>query len=98
MRNHIQMEEANSLQHRPSLYYMDNQGPSKWNHSPGRNERSMKNPKGLTHSHLVYLKVHSFEVIRVVKANILAPHPRHVTLKNLSWTYYSDHLRMHNSQ
>jgi hypothetical protein len=29
MRNHIQMEEANSLQHRPSLYYMDNQGPSK---------------------------------------------------------------------
>jgi hypothetical protein len=67
MKNHIRGEKAGFLQHDSPLYYLDKQKPSKWNHSPSRNENSRKNHKGSTHGQLVYLKDHSFEVIREIK-------------------------------
>jgi hypothetical protein len=51
-----------------------------------------KNLEGSTHGHLVYHKDHSFKVIGAIKVNTLAPSLRHVPLKNLSYTYYSNHL------
>jgi hypothetical protein len=99
MKNHIQVEEANLLPHGPPCFSKNqHERPSKWNHSPSRNESSMKNHARSTHNRLVYPNDHLFEVIRTIKANTLAPPPRHVTPKNLSCTYHSIHLRMYNPQ
>jgi hypothetical protein len=100
MKNHILMKEASLLRHGPSFFYKNNQheGPFKWNHSPSNNKSSRKNHKGSTHGYSVYPKDHSFKVIRAVTTNTLAPPLKHVPPKNLSYTYHSDHLKMHNPQ
>lgn len=106
MKTHIQVEDANLLRYR-SFFYKDNQykWTFKWNHSLSRNERSRKNHKGLTHGHLCILRIykpleskydHPFKIIRAVKANTLAPIPKHIPSKNLSHTCHSYHFRMHN--
>jgi hypothetical protein len=58
MENHIWAKDASLQWHGPPCFYKDNlyEGPSKWNHSPSRNERLRKNHEGLTHEHLVYPK------------------------------------------
>jgi hypothetical protein len=39
---------------------------------------------------------HSFKVTWAVKANILAPPPKHVSPNNIPYIYHSNYLRMHN--
>jgi len=57
-----------------------------------------KNPEGSTYGHLMYLKDHSFEVIKVVKENTLVPPLIYVTPKNLHCTYLSNNFRIHDPQ